>query len=548
MQSVVTSRVSKQAARWKNNFSEIRSGENVFDEAGAVDELWMCVPSHKFIIHPSGVFRMTWDFCALLAILHEATLLPLAICFDFEIAEVVVWVGCVFFALDLVLSFLTGFFREGILVMRQAMIVRAYLTSWFVVDLLSTFPWHVVSSSGESNVSMLRFAKLGKMLRVLRLLRIAKLNMLVQRLEDLFCSSTLLIGISMTKIVFFFALLCHWCACAWGWLGHPDRHRSVNGLEAVEYDTCEPDGPCEPGIEGSAWRRRYGIDEKGTWEQYLFSLRFSIGLFTGADIGIQPGFWAERVFVVIMMFTSLIMCSTVISQICMIFHKLHQERSVQTDLMQSFKEFMVAGRVPYAMQAKVKRYLEFQFKARRNLQVRRFEMMERLSPWLYKELKVHLNKNVLVQHGFFRDMPAEMLTHTCCLASSMLCAPGDIVVQRGQTNHEMYFLVRGKLSLTDMDHAARAKLKVYRGDRRDNLHGVTVVAPAFFGGLGIFRDEGYYGYTCSMICHSELLTVTKKDIISLATEFMVFGDYYKAFIGHHTAEEPIEDCSALMNG
>merc|ERR1719188_934672 len=103
--------------------------------------------------------------------------------------------------------------------------------------------------------------------------------------------------------------------------------------------------------------------------------------------------------------------------------------------MMQFKEFMASSKVP------------FQLQARRELQARRFEMLDKLSPWLRKELTVHINKGALTQHPFFRDMPDELLPHVCISAVSVLCAPGDLVLQTGQNTRSMYFLVRGKLQV-----------------------------------------------------------------------------------------------------
>merc|ERR550537_2157937 len=148
------------------------------------------------------------------------------------------------------------------------------------------------------------------------------------------------------------------------------------------------------------------------------------------------------------MFGSFIALSTIISKIVIMFHKISQDHQDQEELMMQFKEFMAVGRVPYDLQARIKRYLEYQFKSRRDLQVRRFEMIERLSPWLRKELQVHLNKHVLTQHPFFQDFPREILQHVCCIAESVLCAPSDVVMQKGQKMMGMYFLVRGKLRIS----------------------------------------------------------------------------------------------------
>merc|ERR1712050_188643 len=102
---------------------------------------------------------------------------------------------------------------------------------------------------------------------------------------------------------------------------------------------------------------------------------------------------------------------------------MRQEETEKTELVQAFKEFMVAGGVPLKLQTKVRRYLEFQFKSRKQMGFNREWMFEWLSPWLRKELQVVLYKKHLEEHPFFRELPSDIMNHVCHLAVCQLCAP-----------------------------------------------------------------------------------------------------------------------------
>merc|ERR1719359_2077303 len=110
-------------------------------------------------------------------------MVPFGIGFEYSAPESLFWSSTIFFAVDIYLNFVTGYFEDGILIMKQTLIAYNYLRSWFILDISSTFPWGAVFSSmeGEKSQTMLRMAKIGKMLRMLRLLRVAKLNVLVQQ-------------------------------------------------------------------------------------------------------------------------------------------------------------------------------------------------------------------------------------------------------------------------------------------------------------------------------------------------------------------------------
>lgn len=562
--------------------------------AGAHNETWWAIPSHQFIISPNGVLRITWDMLSLLAIINEAIIVPLSLLFDVATPEIMFITSTVFFTIDLVLNFLTGYFSDGVLVMKQHYIIAHYLRSWFPLDAASTFPWQLVFSGG--NATMLKLAKFGKVMRVIRLLRVAKMGMLLEHLQDLFASAWLLVSLKLAKIVCFIGMLCHWVACFWGYLGHPDMHHGRAGGDPHDHSVCEPGGPCEASIMGSSWRRRYGVENDPLADQYLVALRFATGLFTGNDMGLQPGFWLERIFLIFMFFASMILGSTVISQIVMIFEGMRQERQEQDELMLSFKQFMSASQVPFQLQSKIKRYLEFQFKSRKELQVRRFELMQRLSPWLRKELQVHLNSNVLIQHRFFRDMPSEILAHMCCLAASALCAPGDVIVQHGQNLHVIFFVVKGRLSVSmarehgdgqefgSMDSMSppepppnptsptggsllvtgaspnpTASMSLARQGTMTNLGGeelagskmqplsdendTVLSAPGWIGASSLFKEE-VRPYTVSSLSNSELLKLAREDVNALLMEFPALNAYIQLFTAScEGSEEGFQDSS-----
>jgi CRP-like cAMP-binding protein len=550
-----------------------------------------------WIVHPNSFLRMGWDVFALFFILLECVMVPFGIGFEYQAPESMFWASTIFFAFDIVLNFLTGYFEDGILIMKQRLICNSYMKSWFILDISSTFPWGAVFTSmeGGGSQAMLRMAKIGKMLRMLRLLRVAKLNVLVQQVEDLFHSTMLLTFLKLGKIMSIVLLVCHWVACIWGWIGSPERYTSDLGKEPHDWSTCEPGGPCEPGMGGSAWRRRYGLDEASLAEQYLYSLRFAAGLFTGSDIGIQPGFWGERVFVVMTMFGSFIALSTIISKIVIMFHKISQDHQDQEELMMQFKEFMAVGRVPYDLQARIKRYLEYQFKSRRDLQVRRFEMIERLSPWLRKELQVHLNRHVLTQHPFFQDISRDLLQHCCCISESLLCAPGDVVMQKGQKVTGMYFLVRGKLHIntntnqiihhddseeqTECEYSQailglsgdeedpcvekksrktrkgssktmkpqRAEKDLTKDERFTNLGGHLLMAPGFIAATSLFKDH-VIEYTVASVIHTELLKLCRDTFSTLLDEFPALRTHMEDYLRDVVPTDGYHDCSIIIGG
>merc|ERR1712224_526189 len=116
-----------------------------------------------------------------------------------------------------------------------------------------------------------------------------------------------------------------------GFLGSPDKigHSSAS-QDPYEMDTCEPGGPCEPGVMGTPWIHRYGFDnfennDVGT--QYLAALHFATALITGGELNLQPGWWGERIYTVIMMLLSFILCSSILAQVVAFVEKMGHDKT-----------------------------------------------------------------------------------------------------------------------------------------------------------------------------------------------------------------------------
>ena len=116
------------------------------------------------IIHPYDRSRRIFDMTTVIWVLLLVFFLPLEIGFDWY--ETVTWQKVLFtildvwFALDIVLNFRTGFVNHGTVVMDPKKIASNYLSTWFVVDLLGTLPFELMIRSAQ--VSSRKSLKLSK--------------------------------------------------------------------------------------------------------------------------------------------------------------------------------------------------------------------------------------------------------------------------------------------------------------------------------------------------------------------------------------------------
>ena len=112
------------------------------------------------MIYPDSTPKGMWDLMILVFIIYQSIVIPFRLCFNVDatgglyIFETAMDVS---FMIDIVITFNTGFYRKGYLVMKRKDIIINYLKTWFILDLLASFPYNWVftdtSSSSYSNVT-----------------------------------------------------------------------------------------------------------------------------------------------------------------------------------------------------------------------------------------------------------------------------------------------------------------------------------------------------------------------------------------------------------
>ena len=117
-----------------------------------------------------------WDIVMLILILYITIYLPVVVAFsENKVTVFAVFIDCLF-AIDIIVQFLSAYKgREGKLVKEPKKIAMNYITSWFVIDLIATFPFYLISDDAMGKLTVfLRFPRLLKVLRLLRLLKLAR--------------------------------------------------------------------------------------------------------------------------------------------------------------------------------------------------------------------------------------------------------------------------------------------------------------------------------------------------------------------------------------
>lgn len=104
------------------------------------------------ILMPESRFKMFWNIITLLLLMYTATFVPYQTSFiesnpslSMAVWE---WAVNVLFGLDIIINFLSAYENsDKNIEVRFTVIARNYIQSWFVLDVLASFPFQLLESS-----------------------------------------------------------------------------------------------------------------------------------------------------------------------------------------------------------------------------------------------------------------------------------------------------------------------------------------------------------------------------------------------------------------
>ncbi len=190
------------------------------DEAILAKKKW-------YIIGPGNRRKKVWDGFIVVLLLYIALALPVQVAY-FEIESVPVLASNIIidliFLADIVLTFVTSFRHQQVLIIEPRQIALKYLKGWFLVDLVATFPVYLLNPTTEDTTST-NINKLSRLVRLPRIFKFARFIRLIKvlrvlRLNDYWTmlQNTLNVDQSVMRLgkFFFWTILgVHFCSCVW---------------------------------------------------------------------------------------------------------------------------------------------------------------------------------------------------------------------------------------------------------------------------------------------------------------------------------------------
>ena len=406
---------------------------------------------------PNGRPRQCWDLIACILLTMQFLYLPFQSAFitQTDLADAVVHslasfliIIDIFWAIDIVLNFTTGF-RDSVQVLHTDgwSVVLHYLKSWFLLDVMATFPsllTHVLMVNyGSSIMRQLFWLTLSPLIRAPRLyVSLTMLRKMEAHLKSSWLSSiAALVELFMLPVVF-----SHLSACALWALGRSNLEADPSTSSWIKMGIDLTDDP------GALQAVPIG-------ERYMTSLYFAVTVMSTVGLGdIHMDLVNERALLCLIMATTSLVVGVAVNGVAAIVSKLNERTAVTNEQLAKVSRFLKAYHVPGDLQRRVHSYL-LQF----------FENQERedtkssLMVWLKKSesLRVHMNLALtgtcLARHHLIRLVPRDVLVNVCDICDMEFHPPGEELTQAGSEVKNCFYIRRGEVETRFVVHQQKTR-------------------------------------------------------------------------------------------
>ncbi|XP_059198181.1 potassium voltage-gated channel subfamily H member 8 [Centropristis striata] len=488
----------------KQDKSKLKINNNMFGEKPPIPEYKVAaIQKSRFILLHYGTFKAGWDWLILLATFYVAVTVPYNVCFTVvggrdegsstaprsppSVSDILVEI---LFILDILLNFRTTFVStSGQVVYDARSICVHYVTTWLFVDLIAALPFDLLYAF---NVSVYFGVHLLKTVRLLRLLR------LLQKLERYSQYS----AVVLTLLMSMFALLAHWMACVWyfigrkeiespgswdiGWLhelakrlGTPyflpplsslvpatvsslpanSSQWNMSGSEVTGQsswnssqfngnmsggEAVQGPGGAGAGGGGGAFAGVLG-GGPSMRSSYVTSLYFALSSLTSVGFGnVSANTDSEKIFSICTMLIGALMHAVVFGNVTAIIQRMYSRRSLYHTRTKDLKDFIRVHRLPKALEQRMLECFQTTWSVNNGIDVS--ELLKDFPDELRADIAMHLNKELL-QLPLFESASRGCLRSLSLIIKTSFCAPGEFLIRQGDALQAIYFVCSGSMEV-----------------------------------------------------------------------------------------------------
>uniref|UniRef100_A0A8D0D5A1 Voltage-gated delayed rectifier potassium channel KCNH4 n=1 Tax=Sander lucioperca TaxID=283035 RepID=A0A8D0D5A1_SANLU len=407
----------------KQDKSKLKINNNMFGDKPPIPEYKVAaIQKSRFILLHYGTFKAGWDWLILLATFYVAVTVPYNVNTaprsPPSVSDILVEI---LFILDILLNFRTTFVStSGQVVYDARSICVHYVTTWLFVDLIAALPFDLLYAF---NVSVYFGVHLLKTVRLLRLLR------LLQKLERYSQYS----AVVLTLLMSMFALLAHWMACVWYFIGRKEIESPGSWDIGWLHELAKREAVVETTTGG------------GSFGVYVTSLYFALSSLTSVGFGnVSANTDSEKIFSICTMLIGALMHAVVFGNVTAIIQRMYSRRSLYHTRTKDLKDFIRVHRLPKALEQRMLECFQTTWSVNNGIDVS--ELLKDFPDELRADIAMHLNKELL-QLPLFESASRGCLRSLSLIIRTSFCAPGEFLIRQGDALQAIYFVCSGSMEV-----------------------------------------------------------------------------------------------------
>ena len=436
---------------------------------------------HAFPLHPKHETRQTWDYVLAVALLVMVFVSPLLMAFgnsmDHDMRSVlsgVDWMLDIIFILDMCMQFFTSFYtKDGELIVDRRQIATNYLKGWFLIDILSIFPFHEILK--VEMTKSFRYLKTIRLLYLVRLLRLRRLQNVIHSFDG--GTTAAKIGIYMGGMF----MVSHVMACFWFFLA---------GLGEYNHET---------------WIFEWDMENAPVSSKYALSWYWAIVTVTTVGYGdITPRSDEERVFSGLCSFIGSVGFAFLVGKMSAIATGAEEANIKFRSKMSGVHTFVRINRFPVHLRRRIREFYEE--KRYRGDFFDEDEILQELPFDLRKEVSLYTNRDAIKRVPFFSSCEGDLLETLLLKFKSRHVTQGEFIIQVDDIGHELFILNKGEVSVLN----------------REGAHVASLGEGSFFGEVALLSEAARR--TCSIKAEKRcvLYCLTKDDLMNVCDKFPRF--------------------------
>ncbi|CAG9321591.1 unnamed protein product [Blepharisma stoltei] len=390
----------------------------------------------KYIINPSGWFKLFWDLYIGIWLLYTALVTPFVIAFLVtKTWDVWFWIDFVTdmsFLADTIIQLNTAYLnKDDILITSRKSIFLNYLCGWLLLDLIASIPFGMIEVllDYESHGRMMnQLVKIFKIKSVPRLFRLTKLSKLFKEKtsSENFENIQIILNInhSITRLISALSVIAvslHLVGCMW--------------FYSARFDDFSPD----------TWVVRLGYMDKPIKELYLASIYW--GMTTLATVGygdINPRTNFEKGIAMVWMICAVYFISFSIGSLSSMYSNI--------DIMKNIIDHKIQVSDNYARETEIssdiKRKMIKTIRVRTEKVVISSDDKEDLLNEFPKKLKydiaLTMHKGIIKKFSFFTLKDYTFIAGTVPYLQPMIAGINEMICRKGEVPHNIYFIASGR--------------------------------------------------------------------------------------------------------